>query len=109
MPFDGFLFASRVIVMQNFLSLNDPLPFVRCFFEAYPCESLQLSNFLQLGTRLTVHLESDAEVGVSTKRWNERVGATEDRRRMAGKRGPVVSSLGDLGLLRIMLLKLHFE
>jgi fatty acid synthase subunit alpha len=27
---------------HNFLSLNDPLPFVKCFFEAYPLAAEQL-------------------------------------------------------------------
>jgi enoyl reductase-like protein len=28
--------------LQNFSSLNDPLPFVKCFFEAYPLAAEQL-------------------------------------------------------------------
>jgi fatty acid synthase subunit alpha len=28
--------------LQNFSSLNDPLPFIKCFFEAYPLSAEQL-------------------------------------------------------------------
>jgi fatty acid synthase subunit beta len=32
----------KVSLLQNFSSLNDPLPFVKCFFEAYPLAAEQL-------------------------------------------------------------------